>query len=147
MPKKAIDVFFGEVVGDGYVERAQAFCNRLKELRQIKPPWSEAGALGTANALFLVGEQPGGWKSKMTAEQFNACRGSAKSYNPDELRAAVRMILDFGNFDFQSYLCYPWLSMDGENWDLPFWETAVCMAPKERRKEISAHYWAMPMFN
>lgn len=147
MPNKAIDVAFCEVVGDGYVERAQEACKRLKEMRRVRPPWSETGILRVINSLFVAGEKPQGWKSKMTAEEFNACMERAKGYNPAELKSAVRMVLDFDNMDFQSYLCYPWLFMDEEHWDVPFWETAICMAPKARRKEISSHYWAMPMFN
>ena len=148
MPKKApIDVTYTQVVGDGYVERAQEAINRLREMRKPVPPWSEVGVLRVMNSLFTAGAKPKEWKSKLTAAQFNACLERAKEYDPAELKAAVQMILASDSVDFQNYLCYPWISMDGEHWDLPFWETAMCMVPKEWRKKASADYWAFPLFN
>ena len=148
MPVKAVDVEAVRVFRDGYVERADATVNKLREFRKAD--------LRAYNALFLVPPAPKDWKSRLTAERFNKCLQAKMQFDPKELKAGVERILDFSTMEFEPYLCSPygdlekaWLTgvtlMDWS--DMPFWETAMCLVPKAKRSAAGRKYWRMPLFN
>ena len=148
MPVKAVDVDAVRLSRDGYIERADATVNKLREFRKAD--------LKAYNGLFLVPPAPKGWKSKLTPEAFNKRVQGRAQFDPKELEEGVGRILDFGTMEFEPYLCYPFGNFDKcwltditlMDWaDMLFWETAMCLVPKAKRAEAGRKYWRMPLFN
>ena len=148
MPFKAVDVDAVRVFRDGYVERANATVNKLREFRKAD--------LKAYNALFLAPPAPKDWKSRLTAERFNQRLQAKAQFDPKELQAGVERILDFSTLEFEPYLCSPYGDFEKAwlteatlmGWsDMPFWETAMCLVPKAKRAAAGRKYWRMPLFN
>ena len=139
MPAKVVDVEAERIMGGGYIQRADACMNSLANLRKAD--------LGTYNSLFLVPPAPSDWRSSLSSDGFNYWLEESKRYDQKEIGAAVDMICDFSTLAFEPYLCFPWLCMDGDNWDIPFWNAAMCRVPRNARKQAARKYWLMSLFN
>lgn len=138
MPERIIDVNAERLVGEGYIQRADKAVNALRDFRKAD--------LAAYNAMFLVPPCPANWKSRLTSQSFKEALSKAKRYDPAELKAAVERICDFDTTEFEACLCYPWDGgLDFE--DFSFWETAMCMVPKELRPKAGRKYWLFPLFN
>ena len=131
MPEKLIAVGAEPLGEEGHIQRADKAVNTLREFRKAD--------LEAYNAMFLVPPCPPNWKSRLTSQGFKEHLLRAKRYDPAELKAAVERICDFDTMEFEPCLCYPWDgALDFE--DFPFWETAMCMVPKELRAKAGQKY-------